>query len=396
MKRVAALFVILVLLLATLASADEGENAYQRLKNDYLHFLRDTHAQHQRHKWERHIRGFLSYAEQRSQHPRAADALFAAGDAYSRLAQWSKQKNDWREAVRVYDRLQRQYPDSAVAAQALFKAGEILEQKLGDSAAARERYQMVVDQFADAVEAEIAREALTRLGGSAATVPAETTPVPRIFTIVLDPGHGGYDVGAITPRLVEKELTLEMALRVRDQLRSLSNVRVFMTREDDRYLPLDVRAAIANELRADLFVSIHVNASENPDSNGIETFYYPTDEPLPPPDGGNLTPTPVRPPPAVTAAAEVHEDSVRLARSLHDTLLAVARSSRPHSVDRGVRRSQLVLLAGSSVAATLVETGFSTNAEEAVLLDNPAYRRRLADAIASGIVQYLASQLPDQ
>ena len=271
MKRFAALVVILVFLFATLASADEGENAYQRLKDDYLRFLRDTRAQHQRHKWERHIRAFLTFAEQRSQHPRAADALFAAGDAYSRLAQWSKQENDWREAVRVYDRLQRQYPDSAIAARALIKAGEILERKLGDNAAARERYQTVVDQFAGSDEVKIAREALTRLGGAAAATPAENTPVPvpRIFTIVLDPGHGGYDVGAITPRLVEKELTLEMALRVRDQLRSLPNVRVFMTREDDRYLPLDVRAAIANELRADLFVSIHVNASENPDRKSV-------------------------------------------------------------------------------------------------------------------------------
>jgi N-acetylmuramoyl-L-alanine amidase len=401
MKGARFSLLIVILLLPAVVAADELEDLYQQLKQDYVTFLADARAQRDRAQWHHHIRAFLSFTEKHPAHRRAPDALFVAGDAYVRMGYRSGRLDDFREAVKVYDRLARTYPQSSLADDALIKAAMLLEQKLGDPQAARQRYQTVLDQFEDGDQLEAARQGLSRLG----TQPPEHSPEPpadatphlnpiapqrrdtdsRTFTVVLDPGHGGDDSGADTERIIEKKIALELVRRIRGRLLSRSNLRVLLTREDDYYLAIDLRAYIANEARADAFVSVHVNASDTAATNGIETFIYSAEGEPSGSTSNHLQPVLLPP------ADPILNQSWRLAQDVHYSLLAAARKVRPPSNDRGVKPAALALLANARVPATLVETGFSTYAEEAALLTEPRYWDVLAAGIADGILRYLDS-----
>jgi N-acetylmuramoyl-L-alanine amidase len=391
MKRRGFFLLAVLLLIAAVAAADEWENLYQQYKQSYVHFLADPHAQRHRRQWARHIRDFLSFTEKHPTHSRAPDALFVAADAYTRMGHWSGRADAWREAVKVYDRLVRTYPQSSLADDALIKAGQLLERQLGDPTAARQHYQIVLDEFEHGDQMDEARLGVARLTPHAPPAddpPASSSarPAPRSVTIVLDPGHGGDDWGAYSTRLYEKNVTLEIARRVRDRLRGRPNVRVFLTREDDHYLPLDMRTAFANELRADVYVSIHVNASDIAESNGVETYVYGFDgaSGIPLEELANVAPGTAGP-----AGNGSLASSHLLAHALQNSVLAAARSVRPSAADRGVKPAPMLVLSSAHVAAVLVETGFATNQDEGALLANPHYWDVLAGGITEGIFQYL-------
>ena len=404
MRRARLFLLIVTLLLPAVVAADELEDLYQKLKHDYVAFLTDARAQRERAQWHHHIRSFLSFTEKHPAHTRAPDALFVAGDAYVRMGYRSGRLADFREAVRVYDRLARTYPQSSLADNALIKAAMLLEQKLGDPQAARQHYQTVLDQFEDGDQLEAARQGLLRLGTPApepsSEPPVDAAPPPspvapqrretesRTFTVVLDPAHGGDDSGAYTDRIIEKDIALELARRIRRRLLSRPNMRVLLTRGDDYYLPLDLRAYMANEMRADALVSIHVNASDLATTNGIETFFYSAEGE---PDGST---TNGAQPVLLPQTDPILSQSLRLAQDIHYSLLAAVRNVRPPSNDRGVKPAALALLANARVPATLVETGFSTYSEEAALLTESRYWDVLAAGIADGIFRYLDSLPP--
>ena len=174
--------------------------------------------------------------------------------------------------------------------------------------------------------------------------PAVARPV-----IVLDPGHGGIDGGACWGGVREKTLTLMISQRVESILRA-RGFRTAMTRRSDRTVSLPSRAAVANGYRSAMLVSIHCNADPQHQARGIETFY--------------------------TGSA-----GYRLARSIHQRL--DARTTTPN---RGIKRRGLTVLANSRGAAALVECGFMTSPSERRLLTTAAYQRKIAQAIAEGII----------
>lgn len=170
--------------------------------------------------------------------------------------------------------------------------------------------------------------------------------------VVLDPGHGGVDGGACWGGVREKNLTLMIAKRVESVLRS-RGIRTAMTRRSDRYVSLQSRAAVANGYRSAFLVSIHCNADARQRGRGIETYY--------------------------TGSA-----GYRLARNIHSRL--DARTSCP---DRGVKRRGFTVLANTRGAAALVECGFVSCPSERRKLTSASYQRRIAKAIADGIVASL-------
>lgn len=174
------------------------------------------------------------------------------------------------------------------------------------------------------------------------------------IVVVVDPGHGGGDPGAIgIGGLQEKQVVLDISRQVATILQR-QGIQALLTRYDDREIDLQPRVDFAERVNASLFVSIHANAISlsRPDVNGLETYYYDT--------GG------------------------RLARTIHESILR--RTGIP---DRRLRRARFYVLRKTSMPAVLVETGFVTGADDAVRLRNPAYRRRMAEAIAEGILRYL-------
>ena len=169
------------------------------------------------------------------------------------------------------------------------------------------------------------------------------------ITVVIDAGHGGHDRGGIPgQRVSEKEMTLDVALRLRKVLEA-SGYRVVMTRNSDVFVPLGTRCAIANSYRNAIFVSVHFNSATRRGASGIETYFY-------------------------------SRDSLSLASAIHHYV-----SGRAPSENRGLRRRGYYVLRRTKMPAVLVECGFLTNPTEAAYAQNASYRQKLAEAIAAGV-----------
>ena len=240
----------------------------------------------------------------------------------------------------------------------------------------------------------------TRNGKAAARseTPAKATPV-----IVLDPGHGGVETGAIGPSgMQEKDVTLDIARRLKTQL-ARQGVTVVLTRDDDRLLPLDDRTAIANHNRAMLFISIHLNASKRKSAVGAETYFLSTSvtdaeartlagvenkayEPAEP----DAKTAPATPAPSPDHGLELIlwdlaqngflAESSRLAESVQTELNAMTGVR-----DRGVRQAPFRVLMGATMPAILVEAGFISNPEEETRFKDDAYKDKIAEAIARAV-----------
>jgi N-acetylmuramoyl-L-alanine amidase len=225
------------------------------------------------------------------------------------------------------------------------------------------------------------------------------TPRPGIHTIVLDPGHGGGETGAVSASgTQEKALTLMLAEAVKSRLENRLPVRVVLTRSEDAQLPLSTRSAIANQFKADLFVSIHLNSSPGAVAGGAETYFL------------SAQASDARA--ASAAAAENRNggagedgdalyglqlllwdlaqsrylgESQRLANLIQQEL-NVELGLR----DRGVKQAPFRVLMGAAMPAVLVELGFLSNPEEEKKLLQPAYRSQLAEALTRAITRYKA------
>jgi N-acetylmuramoyl-L-alanine amidase len=218
------------------------------------------------------------------------------------------------------------------------------------------------------------------------------------LTIVLDPGHGGEQPGAKGPQgLKESQVALSLAKRARHALeRDLPQARVLLTRDEDRFLTLEERTAIANGVHADLFVSIHLNGSDSPDDKGgVSTFVLDTtrDEAAlrlaareNGTDEAGVTQL------QFILASLYREDqvdkSLSLARSVQHATLRGGRRVLPDLFDRGVKRALFYVLVGARMPAVLVEASFITRPEEARALHTDAYRDALAEGIAEGIIRH--------
>ena len=192
--------------------------------------------------------------------------------------------------------------------------------------------------------------------------------------IVLDPGHGGFDQGAAGARIIEKNFSLRLAQRTAEILRRCGYT-VLLTRNSDRLIPLNNRAAFANASRADIFVSLHCNASPDRRADGIESYC------LTP--AGAASTNQKRVSTAKCAGNKLDPNNFLLAFELHRALL-----NRTRANDRGVRRGRFAVLRDLNMPGVLLEVGFLSNPGEETRLRNAAYVEQLARGIAVGIINY--------
>jgi N-acetylmuramoyl-L-alanine amidase len=223
-------------------------------------------------------------------------------------------------------------------------------------------------------------------------------PDARPWTVVLDAGHGGEQPGATGPNgLRESHVALALARRVRQALRRQApQARVLMTRDEDRFVSLEERAAIANAVDADLFVSIHLNASPAQDQGGIATFVLDaTDDQAALRLAARENDTDLEGVSKLQLilASLYRRDQVdhsrQLAQDVHRHALRGGRKLLPELNDRGVKSALFYVLVGAQMPAILIEASFITRPREAAALASDDYRQALADGIAEGIVRYL-------
>jgi N-acetylmuramoyl-L-alanine amidase len=221
---------------------------------------------------------------------------------------------------------------------------------------------------------------------------------PSIRTIALDPGHGGGESGArgINGAL-EKDITLDVARRLKAALEARLGIRVLLTRDDDRLVPLDDRASIANNNKADLLVSIHVNASPRRDARGAEVFYlsldglgaearrmaeHPRGKALPTLGGGSRN---IELIPWETAQAQHLAESAVLAGFIEEELRKSIEMS-----PRALQQAPLRVLVGANMPAVLVEIGMLSNPDQEATLLTDGYKNQVVQAMYDAIVRYRA------
>ena len=218
----------------------------------------------------------------------------------------------------------------------------------------------------------------------------------KIGKIVIDPGHGGHDTGTIGPNgLEEKDLVLEVARRLGKLLETRLGAEVVYTRKDDTFIPLETRTAIANQARADLFVSIHANSSHDATARGVETYYL------------NFTSSSA----ALEVAARENAVSEKSIYELQDLVKKIALKEKieesrefaadvqaslhsglavksPAIRDRGVKKAPFIVLIGANMPSILAEISFVSNPTDEHRLATSEYRQRIAESLYRGIAKY--------
>ena len=220
----------------------------------------------------------------------------------------------------------------------------------------------------------------------------------KMGRVVIDAGHGGHDSGTIGPNgLQEKELVLDVALRLGALIAKQLGTEVIYTRSSDVFIPLEQRTRIANDQKADLFISVHANSSPEPTASGVETYYF------------NLTSDKSGVDLATRENATADSSISDLSDLLHRAVLQTKReesrefaqkiqasltagSQRGNQVkDRGVRQAPFVVLIGATMPSILAEIGFVSNPRDERQLRRPEQRQKIAEALMKGVVQYANS-----
>jgi N-acetylmuramoyl-L-alanine amidase len=244
--------------------------------------------------------------------------------------------------------------------------------------------------------AELAKAARRTTGGGSSLTRALGLKLNRV---VLDAGHGGHDQGTQGPKgLLEKDLVLDVTQRLGKLIEQGLGAEVIYTRSDDTFIPLEGRTAIANEKKADLFLSIHANSSPYPKVTGVETYYL------------NFTDSKEAMDVASRENASsqksvfelqdlihkitLHEkldESREFAARMQAALYAFSARSFPGEKNRGIKKAPFVVLIGAQMPSVLAEIGFISNPREEQLLRKPDYRQKLAESLYRGVSKYAES-----
>ena len=219
-----------------------------------------------------------------------------------------------------------------------------------------------------------------------------------VSRIVIDPGHGGHDSGAKGKGVTEAELVLDVALRLEKLLLKVAGVEVILTRRTDEFIPLPDRTAIANRESADLFLSVHANASPNPQAHGVETYF------LNFANNSSAAAVAARENAASTLAMGEMPDLVKsialnnkvdesrdFATHVQHAMAERLRASNKLLKDLGVKQAPFVVLIGATMPSVLAEISFVTNPQEAKLLKSGAYRQKIAESLFNAIRKYQTS-----
>jgi N-acetylmuramoyl-L-alanine amidase len=214
----------------------------------------------------------------------------------------------------------------------------------------------------------------------------------KVNTIVIDPGHGGKDPGATYNGLKEKDIVLDLGLKLRGTIkRNNPNLKVYMTRSTDIFIPLEERTAFANRKRADIFVSIHINAARNKKAHGIETYVLNVTN-----DKGALAVAALENQATTKSLSDLQgilkdimlnsklEESLMLAGAVQKNLTSIVKAK-----SLGVKQAPFYVLVGAKMPSILIECGFISNRQESKKLKSNFYRQKIAEGIYKGLKSYI-------
>jgi N-acetylmuramoyl-L-alanine amidase len=335
---------------------------------------------------------------------------------------------DYRATVNAYENVVRRYPTSGYVDNALWQGANIARDaftRFGeerDRSTARRLLALLVSDYPASPFVPRARDLLSRLDPQPAepekAVPQAPAPAAKPLPapppargpvslarqlglgaskIVIDPGHGGHDPGALGEGITEAEVVLDVALRLEALLMG-AGVEVVLTRRTDEFVALDSRPAISTREQADLFLSIHANASRVRSARGVETYVlnFATDasaEAVAARENASTAHT-ISNLPDIVRAIALHsklDESRSFARLVQRSVVSELQPANKGLTDHGVKQAPFVVLVGADMPSVLVEVAFITNPQEARLLKTGAYRQRIAQALFDAVRGYQQS-----
>ena len=358
----------------------------------------------QREPWEKLAETFLTVYRVEKKWKERSAALFRSAEALDHLARCASNAKDARRSVDRYLQLVRLYPKSSLADDSLYRAARLRGQILRDKAGAQELLQQILKKYPSSNTAKDASSYLATLSpkekrqSPSAASKASKQKQPRgkpfrlgVKTVLIDPGHGGKDPGTHHNGIREKDLTLDISKRVGAILSS----RGLNVRYSDTWITLEQRADKVRTNKADLFISIHVNANPSEGVQGFETYYLDVSRTSASTrlaavenalrDRSRATREKLPPHRLFTIQKQ---ESRRLARNVHETTLKYLRKKNYRTHDGGIKTAPFHVLRRSGVPGVLIEVGYCTNKTEAERLAVDAYRASIARGIANGILIY--------
>jgi N-acetylmuramoyl-L-alanine amidase len=377
---------------------------FEQLKRRYFK-LRNTDRNITREEdWRDLISDLLKFAGETKDDGLAAAALY---DVASLEEQLYQVLDDQQALVALQERLELidyQYPQSKVADDALLKHADILRTDINNEEKAIEKYQKLISAYPNSDLIDIAKSRVTNKKAQDVVVnpkndQQENTSNFSRFTVVLDPGHGGEDYGAVgVGGLLEKDVTLDVALELKKILTMQENITVRLTRDRDEFVPLMDRTSLANDFEANVFVSIHANASPSKKLSGLETYVLD--------NAGDKSSKTLAERENASVKFEGEQgdlryilsdliqniklaDSILLAQSVQKQILVSTEGSETKLKNLGVKRAPFYVLVGAHMPCILVELGFIDNANEGINFSDKKYRRVLAEGLSNGIINFL-------
>lgn len=414
------------------AAVSQDRQLYLSAKKEYDAVIKSRITPQGRVRLEKLAERFEELPQDYPKSAYADAAYYHAGVIYNELYRSAKYQSSLERSIKNFRMLVTKYPKSAYAAEGGYRLALALEEGKGEPREARDQYAFVAAKYSQsdwgrksrarlaALEAKLDNDQkeLSRPAPAVAKPGENETPkaivlsekrndppqpklksppaAPGLRKIVIDPGHGGRDPGAVgVAGVAEKDIALAVARKLVARLKTEMGIDALLTRDDDRFVSLEERTAMANKENADLFISLHVNASPNSDARGIETYYLDntTDEA------------------ALRMAARENgiarekisdlqfilsdmvqnlklEDSVTLAHRLQSSVVSQMGRRYGEVRDLGVKKAQFYVLVGARMPSVLVEMFFITNRAEARALALEDYQEALADALFEGIKKY--------
>lgn len=393
--------------------------AYEKAKTDMDRLIRDARKSLWRAPWEELAADFMAVYESEKNWDNRPAALYRSALALDELARRSARRTDVRAADTRYLLLVQRHKSSVLADDALYKAAKLRAEFGNDTDGALKVLQQIQSSYASGDMAKEARRYMATLrsrendekktASSEKTKPSarpakpakaaksdKATPAGKPFTmpvrtVLIDAGHGGKDPGTRHNGIVERTITLDLARRV-GAILAAHGLTVRYTRFSNTWLTLDERTDKIRTQKADVFLSIHVNANPSEAVHGFETYYLDiarTSEASRLAAVENALAGRSRDKmPAARLLGIQNQESRQLARSVHRNTLAEVKEKGYGIRDGGIKTAPFQVLRKSGVPGILIEAGYCTNLKEAEMLDSPVYRAALARGVANGILEY--------
>jgi N-acetylmuramoyl-L-alanine amidase len=397
-------YILVIFIISSTTLVAQIDNQYEKLKAQYL-TLRNTDLQLKKvDQWILLAGQFEKYVDKNKNSVNAPAALLNAAILLQIVFQNNGNSELISKAENLLIKAEEQYKKHSLVDDVLLKHAEIKQIDLEDNNSAMLLYNKILSEYPDSDTVAIARQKLDDLERNIENT--ETNSENDISAdgrtvIVIDPGHGGEDFGAVgVAKALEKDIVLSVAFDLEKLLKQRLNAIVHLTRRDDSFVPLAARTKIANDLDADLFISLHANSSPGHKASGLEVYYLDNSndqasKALAERENASLgfekNPTDVQIILSELIQNTKLAESIKFANVVNQNLINTLKVKWPDVKSLGVKKAPFYVLVGAHMPCILVELFFVDNIQDGTKLLRRQFRQGMSEGLYLGIANYLKS-----